>query len=160
MRAIALLMLLMAGAIFETGALAQSLDHPYPLSVGVTSDDTCSYGQQQGLFIKETGYWLNGPYVVYDAVNLLVLPPHHSVIQAWYISQYTQQYPMVDLSIWVCGTHYGDELANCIDGSDNYPESPNSAEVPAQPGYYYVVVASGIWGYYPECGAYTLVVSH
>lgn len=160
MRAIGLLLLLMAGALLGRSAAAQSLDHPYPLSVGWISDNTCSYSQQQGIYIQDTGYWLNGPYVVYDAVNLLALPPHHSLIQAWNIDEYTQQYQTVDLSVWVCSARYGDNLGNCIDGSDNFPESPNLVEVPAQPGYFYVVVATGIRNSYPQCGGYTLIVSH
>jgi len=153
MRAIPLLALLLLACAAAREAHSQTFDHPLSFNQNpyVATGNSCS-APPQYFYLPEFGYAIDAPTVVYRVFNLAVFPhpityhPRHITLSPQY----------VDLSIWVCSTHQGNALTNCIDGSDNGWNAVNQVTIPGQVGGWYVVVSGNIDGNYPDCGNYIL----
>ena len=153
MRAISFVALLLLVCAGLRVAHSQTFDHPLTFNQNpyVAVENSCS-AQPQYFYLQEFGYAIDAPTVVYRVFNLLVFP--HPI--AFHTRHITLSPQYVDLSIWVCGTHQGNTLSNCIDGSDNGWNAVNQVTVPAQAGAWYVVVSGNIDGSTPDCGNYIL----
>jgi hypothetical protein len=153
MRAISSLALLLLSCACMRAAHSQTFDHPliFGQNPYASFANSCA-APVQYFFMPEIGYAFNAPTVVYRVFNLAIFP-HPTAFKPRHITLSPQS---VDLSIWVCSTHQGYNLTNCIDGSDNGWNAVNQVTIPAQAGGWYVVISGNIDGNYPNCGNYVL----
>jgi hypothetical protein len=155
MRSTSLLFMLLCGLAFSGWAQAQTWTSPLVFNTDtyVSEGNNC-YQQREQLTILDTGDQIFGPVVVYRAEHRPAFPS--KLNRPWSV-QLLPQYGFLDFSIWVCANHFGNQLSNCPDGSDNGPGVVNNV---VAPGYYstswYVVVAGSIYNQ-SQCGPFTLV---
>ena len=152
MRAMSFVALLLLGCSGLRVAHSQTFDHPLSFNQNpyVAVGNSCN-AQQEYFYLPEFGYAIDAPTVVYRVFNLTFPHPH-----TFYARHITLSPQYVDLSIWVCSTHQGYALSNCIDGSDNGWNAVNQVTIPAQAGGWFVVISGNIDGYNPDCGNYIL----
>lgn len=151
---------LLAGfALLGAAAQAQTWENPFPITSQnyVSTFNSCAMQPQN--YVYDYAYPIYAPAVVYRVAQLLLIPPHTTVLRPWTIYLYPP--PYLDLSIWVCKEKYGNQIDQCVDESDNWgPGLYERVTVPARVGLYYIVVTGGYAGTYPTCGPYTFNAIH
>jgi hypothetical protein len=155
MRTFIVAMFLLVGFSLAGVSHAQTWDHPLTFNTNPYNayGNSCSLPPQN--LILDNEFQVYAPAVVYIAWNLQLPPPHPKNTFKPRTIHLAPQGP-TDFSIWVCSTHNGNSLSNCVDASDNGTGSFNSVTVPAQAGTFYVVITGGIAAGLGTCGPYTL----
>ena len=160
MRMLAICTLVLFGLFGATHSQAQTWENPLVFSTNpyYSYQNTC-YQPAQNLIFDFGEYQVYAPAVIYRAWNLQLPFPHpKTTFKPWIVTMVPQF--GTDLSIWVCRSHNGASVSNCVDVSDNGPSLMNTVTVPAQAGIFYVVVTAGVYQTNPACGTYSLSASH
>lgn len=150
------LCVLLAGlAITVSTVDAQTFDSPINIGQsGSYSFDSCAF-QPQYLMV-DNAYELFGPAVVFHITQRAY---RYTPMRPW--SVMLAPLGSVDMALWVCRSHVGNNLNQCVDGSDNYGNGvPEHVTVPAAFGGYYVVVTTNTSNSQPNCGQFVLSAVH
>jgi len=158
MRKFTVAMCLLFGLSFAAFAHAQTWESPLDLSGNpyYPFQNSCIEAPQK-LTLDVGEYQVFAPVMVYRVRNLQIPRPYKT-----FRPRMVNLVPTLgtDLSIWVCRTHSGDWLTDCVDESDNGPGAPNTVIVPPEAGIFYIAVTAGITQFNPECGSYALSSSY
>ena len=150
---------LLAGlAITVSTVNAQTFDSPINIvQSGAYSLDSCAFPPQH--LIVDSGYDLWGPAVVFHIYQRAY---RYTPVRPWSVMLTpTGSWGSADMALWVCRTHSGNSLNQCVDGSDNPGNGvPEYVTVPAAFGNYYVVVTTNIANAQPNCGQFVLSAVH
>lgn len=153
------LCVLLAGLAITVSTIdAQTFDSPINIGQsGSYSFDSCAL-QPQYLLV-DNAYELFGPATVFHITQRAY---RYSPMRPWHVMLTPLgSYGSADMALWVCRSHVGNNLNQCVDGSDNYGNGvPEYATVPAIFGGYYVVVTTNIENSQPNCGPFVLSADH
>ena len=150
---------LLAGlAVTFSTANAQTFESP--IDIAQTESylfDSCAIPSQYLVVDNQFDFW--GPVVVFHIYQRAY---RYNPIRPWSVMLASNgSWGSADMALWVCRTHSGNNLNQCVDGSDNYGNGvPEHVTVPTAFGNYYVVVTTNIENSLPDCGQFVLSAVH
>lgn len=150
---------LLAGlAISALTVNAQTFESPINIAQsGSYNFDSCAFPPQHLIVDNQFELW--APVAVFHiyqrAYRYTPIRPLSVMLSP------TGSWGSADMGLWVCRSHVGNNLNQCVDGSDNYGNGvPEHVTVPAAFGNYYVVVTTSIANSQPNCGQFVLSAVH
>ena len=143
-------------SLAATAAHAQDWANPLVIGTNPYVDyrDDCPYPPRQ-LVIEYGAAVINSPAVIYRVSQRSI---GRGAPSPWHLT--LTPYTYTDFSLFVCKSHNGDQVWDCVDAQDNWGAVPEHATVPGIFGVYWVIVAGNVGNVPPSCGTYALNATH
>ncbi|GAA0721016.1 hypothetical protein [Dokdonella soli] len=137
-------------------AHAQTWSSPIQLHNGDAYGGYTCAAPWEMLYMDDGYFPIYTPSNVYTINQIAVQRPHQPPPQLVPFQINMTPYG-ADLALWVCQSRSGNIVRGCVDVSDNYGIGVSEhVTVPAQWGWYYVIVTGNTGQQYPMCGQYFL----